>query len=84
MILERAKNFINQAESWLVKHDSNYDIRNRMEQIALEIQTTGTYTHNSLELEIGAKLAWFNNGSLLFAINIGAYAFDTMCIGLRF
>ncbi len=61
MILERAKNFINQAESWLVAHDSNYDIINRMEQIALEIQTTGTYTHNSLELEIGAKLAWFNS-----------------------
>ena len=33
----------------------------RIEEVRSEVNETGTYSHNSLELEHGAKMAWRNN-----------------------
>lgn len=44
---------------------SNQVLEKRLVEVNLDIDETGTYTHTSEEIEIGARLAWRNSGKCI-------------------
>lgn len=59
LLLEEAETFVKQYGSELAIAEQ--EIASRLNQIASEIEATGTYTHTPEELAYGAKLAWRNS-----------------------
>jgi nitric-oxide synthase, bacterial len=57
-LFEEAEKFIHQCYTELQKE---HDIQTRIQEIAHEIETTGTYEHTFEELVHGARIAWRNN-----------------------
>lgn len=58
-LLEEAADFLAVCYTELEK--SEQELEDRIDAVAKEIETTGTYRHTFEELEHGAKMAWRNN-----------------------
>lgn len=53
------REFFEQYKAYTDMDDDAF--RARVAEVAAEIQATGTYTHTTDELAVGAKLAWYNH-----------------------
>lgn len=53
------REFFEQYQAYTDMDDDAF--RARVAEVAAEIQATGTYTHTTDELTVGAKLAWYNH-----------------------
>jgi nitric-oxide synthase len=53
------RDFFEQYQAYTDMDDDAF--RARVAEVAAEIQATGTYTHTTDELTVGAKLAWYNH-----------------------
>ena len=53
------REFFEQYKAYVDMDDDAY--RARIAEVMAEIQATGTYTHTTDELTVGAKLAWYNH-----------------------
>ena len=53
------REFFEQYKAYVDMDEDAY--RARIAEVAAEIQATGTYTHTTDELTVGAKLAWYNH-----------------------
>ena len=62
-MLKKAEEFI-RTFYWETEK-SEQQFQQRMDQIAIEIHTTGTYIHTTDELTYGAKLAWRNSNKCI-------------------
>ena len=58
-LLEEAISFIEMSYKEMGKEEGTAD--QRIKQVQLEIQQTGSYVHTADELEFGAKMAWRNS-----------------------
>ena len=57
--LREVREFFEQYKAYVDMDEDAY--RARIAEVAGEIQATGTYTHTTDELTVGAKLAWYNH-----------------------
>ena len=53
------REFFEQYQAYTEMDDDAF--RARIAEVAAEIQATGTYTHTTDELTVGAKIAWYNH-----------------------
>ena len=61
LLLADAKSFMESMRRDVNSRNFRVDWDSRTEEIAAEIQATGTYVHTAEELQFGARLAWRNS-----------------------